>query len=105
MTVLEVEGRREGTPQGVVLALVGPESASQHHSDSMRALRMYNLASLTSLARWAVAQKVRSIRTAVLPTDRLRHRVRVHWICTDRQTGKYNSLPRNIERREALLEV
>lgn len=54
MTVLEVEGRREGTPQGVVLALVGPESESQHHSG---ALRMYNLASLTSLARWAVAQK------------------------------------------------
>ncbi|KAH6914688.1 hypothetical protein BKA70DRAFT_1256765 [Coprinopsis sp. MPI-PUGE-AT-0042] len=60
MTILELEETGEGTQQGVVLALVGPEpdSPSLAHKDSdFRALRMYNLGSLTSLARWAVAQK------------------------------------------------
>ncbi|KAG2013152.1 hypothetical protein CC2G_010089 [Coprinopsis cinerea AmutBmut pab1-1] len=60
MTILELEESGEGTLQGVVLALVGPEpdSPSGTHKDSdFRVLRMYNLGSLTSLARWAVAQK------------------------------------------------
>lgn len=62
MSILEVE-EGEGSPQGVVLLLVGPEpdSPSAKDSESPRALRMYNLASLTSLAKWAVAQKVRVI--------------------------------------------
>ncbi|TFK28919.1 hypothetical protein FA15DRAFT_691415 [Coprinopsis marcescibilis] len=58
MTILELEESGEGSPQGVVLALVGPEPDS--HSppkEEMRTLRMYNLSSLTSLARWAVSQK------------------------------------------------
>ncbi|GLB34184.1 hypothetical protein LshimejAT787_0110680 [Lyophyllum shimeji] len=59
MSLLEVENTGEGTPQGVVLVLVGPEgdSSCAKDADAMRTLRMYNLASLTSLAKWAVAQK------------------------------------------------
>ncbi|RDB20203.1 hypothetical protein Hypma_012918 [Hypsizygus marmoreus] len=59
MSLLEVESNGEGTPQGVVLALVGPDpdTPGLRDADSMRSLRMYNLASLTSLAKWAVAQK------------------------------------------------
>ncbi|KAG8218907.1 hypothetical protein J3R82DRAFT_4588 [Butyriboletus roseoflavus] len=61
MTILEYEDIGEGTPQGVVLALVGPDpdapSASSGHQESLRTLRMYNLASLTSLAKWTIAQK------------------------------------------------
>jgi hypothetical protein len=62
MSLLELEETGGGTPQGVVLALVGPSpsttSASPKDSDSIRSLRMYSLASLISLATWAVAQKV-----------------------------------------------
>lgn len=60
LSLLEVEDIGEGTPQGVVLALVGPEpdSPSARDTESTRSLRMYNLKSLSSLARWAVAQKV-----------------------------------------------
>lgn len=62
MTVLEYEDIGEGTPQGVVLALVGPNSdapsASSGHQEPLRTLRMYNLASLTNLAKWTIAQKV-----------------------------------------------
>ncbi|KAF8558714.1 hypothetical protein OG21DRAFT_1481048 [Imleria badia] len=61
MSILEHEDIGEGTPQGVVLALVGPDpdapSASSGHQESLRTLRMYNLASLTSLAKWTIAQK------------------------------------------------
>ncbi|KAF9462044.1 hypothetical protein BDZ94DRAFT_1322929 [Collybia nuda] len=59
MSLLEVENTGEGTPQGVVLVLVGPDpdSSGAKESDSLRSLRMYNLASLTSLAKWAVSQK------------------------------------------------
>lgn len=61
MSILEVEDTGEGTPQGVVLALVGPEPETpSKEGDSPRTLRMYNLSSLTSLAKWAVAQKVHS---------------------------------------------
>uniref|UniRef100_D8PQG7 Uncharacterized protein n=1 Tax=Schizophyllum commune (strain H4-8 / FGSC 9210) TaxID=578458 RepID=D8PQG7_SCHCM len=56
MTVLEAENTGDGRPQGVVLALVGPP-ATQNHSESVRSLRMYNLSSLISLAKWAVANK------------------------------------------------
>ncbi|TRM67838.1 hypothetical protein BD626DRAFT_479986 [Schizophyllum amplum] len=57
MTVLEAESTGDGTPQGVVLALVGPGPAQGRDSESVRSLRMYNLSSLTSLAKWAVANK------------------------------------------------
>ncbi|KAG7097401.1 hypothetical protein E1B28_004751 [Marasmius oreades] len=59
MSLLEVDESGEETPQGVVLLLVGPESDSPSGKDSeaLRVLRMYNLASLTSLAKWAIAQK------------------------------------------------
>lgn len=58
MSMLEIESIGEGTPQGVVLALVGPEHESSRDHESLRTLRMYNLASLISLAKWSVAQKV-----------------------------------------------
>ncbi|KIJ69866.1 hypothetical protein HYDPIDRAFT_77816 [Hydnomerulius pinastri MD-312] len=61
MSILEYEDIGEGTPQGVVLVLVGPDpdapSASSGHQESLRSLRMYNLASLTSLAKWTIAQQ------------------------------------------------
>lgn len=59
MTILELEETSDGTPQGVVLMLVGPEPDSPGGSrdSDFRVLRMYNLSSLTSLARWAVSQK------------------------------------------------
>jgi hypothetical protein len=56
MSVLEHESIGEGTPQGVILALVEAERAKDQ--ESLRTLRMYNLASLISLAKWTVAQKV-----------------------------------------------
>lgn len=62
MSLLEMENDARGTPQGVVLALVGPEidspSMSSKDSESPRVLRMYNLTSLISLAKWAINQKV-----------------------------------------------
>jgi len=60
MSLLEVEDTARSTPQGVVLILVGtdPQSPGARDGDSLRSLRMYNLASLVSLAKWAVAEKV-----------------------------------------------
>ncbi len=58
MSILESESTGEGTPQGVVLALVSTESDSSKEQESPRILRMYNLASLVSLAKWASTQKV-----------------------------------------------
>ncbi|KAH9948800.1 hypothetical protein B0H21DRAFT_689519 [Amylocystis lapponica] len=57
MTILEVESTGQGTPQGVVLALVGPDADSGREQEGIRTLRMYNLASLLSLAKWALARK------------------------------------------------
>lgn len=56
MSILEVEDTGESTPQGVLLALVGPET--ENEQEPVRTLRMYNLASIISLAKWAVSQKV-----------------------------------------------
>ena len=59
MTILESESTGEGTPQGVVLALVSSDAeASSKDQESSRTLRMYNLSSLVSLAKWATTQKV-----------------------------------------------
>ncbi|KAK7062309.1 hypothetical protein R3P38DRAFT_3492333 [Favolaschia claudopus] len=53
MSILELD-----QSSGVVLMLVGPEPESPLAKDSeSRTVRMYNLASLTSLAKWAVANK------------------------------------------------
>jgi hypothetical protein len=59
MSLLELEDSAGGLAQGVVLILVGAESQSP--SDSPRSLRMYNLASLISLAKWAVSEKASGI--------------------------------------------
>ena len=63
LELLEFQDSGDGTPHGVVLALIGAEVDSIQNGrerDVVRSIRMYNLASLTSLARWAVTQKVRS---------------------------------------------
>ncbi|KAI0677279.1 hypothetical protein C8Q78DRAFT_1065862 [Trametes maxima] len=57
MSILESESTGEGTPQGVVLALVSTEADSTKDQETQRTLRMYNLASLVSLAKWVVTQK------------------------------------------------
>jgi hypothetical protein len=59
MTLLEVEDIGESTPQGVALFLVGCDPENGKEQESMRILRMYNLASLISLAKWAISRKVR----------------------------------------------
>ncbi|KAJ7621514.1 hypothetical protein DFH06DRAFT_1285551 [Mycena polygramma] len=55
MSILE----QDGGASGVVLMLVGPEPPSPLGKDgeAQRTVRMYNLASLVSLAKWAVANK------------------------------------------------
>lgn len=60
MTILEMERTGDDTPQGVVLMLVSGESSNSgpNREDPVRVLRMYNLASIVSLAKWSVAQKV-----------------------------------------------
>ena len=58
MSILESESTGEGTPQGVVLALVSIEDSSPKEQESMRMLRMYNLSSLISLAKYYSTQKV-----------------------------------------------
>ena len=58
MSLLEMQEIGESTPQGVVLFLVGCEPENGKDQEQSRILRMYNLASLVSLARWAISQKV-----------------------------------------------
>lgn len=63
MTILESEDHGGGTPQGVVLAIVGPSQDSctlSKDTEIPRTARMYNLGSLISLARWTIAQKVQT---------------------------------------------
>jgi hypothetical protein len=67
MSILELNGMKDGTPQGVVLALVGPEACSPKDGDNTRQIRMYNLASLYSLAKWAVTNRVRIYPVSYLP--------------------------------------
>ena len=63
LSILETEDIGNGTPQGVVLAIVGPSqsSVSGKDTETTRVARMYNLASLISLARWTLANKVAGI--------------------------------------------
>jgi len=80
MSLLEVEDVGESAPQGVVMVLVGSEHDSSREHEPVRSLRMYNLSSLISLAKWAVAQKVpaASDRSERILTTGIR--VRAHWI-------------------------
>jgi hypothetical protein len=59
-----MEHTGDGTPAGVVLALVGSEPGDP---EAPRGLRMYNLSSLISLAKWAISAKV-SIKVLTLHT-------------------------------------
>lgn len=68
MSLLEVEKTGKGTQQGVVLALVGPEPDAKE-ADAIRAIRMYNLASLINLANWSISHKVELDRDFSLYTD------------------------------------
>ncbi|OBZ70500.1 hypothetical protein A0H81_09681 [Grifola frondosa] len=56
MSILEAESTGEGTPQGVVLALVSSEADSKDQ-ESTRTLRMYNLGSLVRLGEMGIMQK------------------------------------------------
>ena len=61
MSMLEVEDIGDGTQQGVVLIIAGPSHdvpAVGKDSEHMQTVRMYNLASLISLARWTIAREV-----------------------------------------------
>lgn len=68
MSLLEVEDIGESTPQGVALFLVGCDPENGKEQESMRVLRMYNLASLISLAKWAISRKVRRLLFLGPPT-------------------------------------
>lgn len=93
MSILEYEDIGEGTPQGVVLALVGPEpdaplSVSNGHQESLRTLRMYNLTSLMSLAKWTIAQKVcTSLFFLFAMFSPASHRALILWISAELPTG------------------
>ncbi|KAG8802115.1 hypothetical protein FRB91_010667 [Serendipita sp. 411] len=51
MEVVESYSDHQGGLQGVLLALVGPDETEQD-KDSIRSVRMYNMASVYSLVRW-----------------------------------------------------
>jgi hypothetical protein len=70
MSLLEVEDIGESTPQGVALFLVGCDPENGKEQESMRTLRMYNLSSLISLAKWAISRKVRRPLLTGSPTLR-----------------------------------
>jgi hypothetical protein len=57
MELLEMEETGESTPQGVALLLVGSDPEGAREQEFTRNLRMYNLASLISLAKWAISPK------------------------------------------------
>ena len=85
MSILESESTGEGTPQGVVLALVSIEDSSPKEQESMRMLRMYNLSSLISLAKYYSTQKVSSLPNhqvfTCLFSLSLVYRAPDHWTC------------------------
>ena len=68
MSIVESEAVADDIPQGVVLMLVGPSADSQKDSESPRTLRMHSLASLVSLALWAISQPVGFIGFIVAST-------------------------------------
>jgi hypothetical protein len=87
MSLLEVEEIGEGTPHGVALFLVGSDPENGKEQESIRTLRMYNLASLISLARWAISQKVSPPLFIGAPSLRDPCRAPRHWISTDPLAG------------------
>lgn len=108
MTIIEQGEGLDGKTQGVVLALVGPDagSPSTKDGDHARTLRMYNLLSLTSLAKWAIAQKVGSFSCSSVSTYAVSHRVHARWIYGDHRIGMSRQhLAKSIEIREASLVV
>lgn len=62
LELLETHGMDGPNPQGTVLALVGADTneavTDRKGAEPMRTIRMYNLASLTSLVKWSVTRKV-----------------------------------------------
>jgi hypothetical protein len=98
MSLLEVEEIGEGTPQGVALFLVGSDPETGKEQESTRTLRMYNLASLISLARWAISQKV--CRPPFIWASSLRDRVGRSAIGSP-QTPWLASTPVDIEEAQA----
>lgn len=61
LTLLEVDYNGTDTPTGVVLALVGScreDEQSSRDVESTKSLRMYNLSSVISLAKWAASSQV-----------------------------------------------
>ncbi len=70
MSLLEMEDNGSGTPQGVVLVIVGPSPdphAPTKDTDISKTARLYNLAGLINLARWSISQRVSSTRLRDLP--------------------------------------
>ncbi|KAF8605299.1 hypothetical protein BDV93DRAFT_521639 [Ceratobasidium sp. AG-I] len=61
LELLETHGLGGPNPQGTVLAVVGADAneavADRKGAEPMRTIRMYNLASLTSLVKWSVTRK------------------------------------------------
>jgi hypothetical protein len=62
MTLLECESIGEHGMTGVVLVLTAGDCLSPRETESTRAIRMYNLASLISLAKWAISDRVGMMR-------------------------------------------
>lgn len=61
MDMLEMDTRSSAGSQGVVLMLLAPDADTAYREgETTRSLRMYNLTSLISLAKWAVNQQVGS---------------------------------------------
>ncbi|KAJ7649614.1 hypothetical protein FB45DRAFT_778603, partial [Roridomyces roridus] len=54
-TVYQMSSLELDNTSGVVLMLVGPQTESPAGSDSQRMIRMYNLGSLISLAKWTIS--------------------------------------------------
>ncbi|CAE6411957.1 unnamed protein product [Rhizoctonia solani] len=61
MALLESQDLGGSNPQGTVLALVGADAnetaADRKGAEPVRTIRMYNLASLTSLVKWSVTRR------------------------------------------------
>ena len=90
MSILEVEDIGESTPQGVALFLVSCESENGKEQESMRVLRMYNLSSLISLAKWAISRKVCRPLFIGSPTDTKRScRAHHHWTSAEPLAGSH----------------
>jgi hypothetical protein len=62
MALLESRDLGGPSPQGTVLVLIGAEASEtavdRKGAEPVRTIRMYNLASLTSLVKWSVTRKV-----------------------------------------------